>query len=134
MSLPEKRCRTILNFGTNREALLARARSLNELGYRVINANDGFEAIQLAADEAVDAVVLDLDRNDAEIALVASEIKLCRPQVPRVLLTEGTGLTIRAHQLADVLVTNRDDVGMLIAALEDLLSNACRINTPEAVS
>jgi DNA-binding response OmpR family regulator len=134
MSFPEKRCRTILNFGTNREVLLARARSLSELGYRVINANDGFEAIRLAADEVVDAVVLDLDRDDAEIALVASEIKHCRPRVPGVVLTEGTGLTVRAHQLADVLVSKRDDIGMLIDTLEDLLSGARRINTPEGVS
>ena len=60
------------------------------MGYRVLNANDGFEAIQLAALEKVDAVVLDLDRNHAEVDLVATEIKRCRPKVPTILLAEET--------------------------------------------
>jgi response regulator RpfG family c-di-GMP phosphodiesterase len=60
------------------------------MGYRVLNADDGFDAIKLAALEKVDAVVLDLDRTDAEVDLVAAEIKPCRPQVRTVLVAEQT--------------------------------------------
>ncbi len=92
------------------------------MGYHVLNAEDGFEAIRLASLEDVDAVVLDLDRNHAEVALVATEIKRCRPQLPTLLLTEGTTPFDRAHELADRLIPKRDSVEMVVRALEDLLS------------
>ncbi len=121
MSILEKRRRTILHYGTDRVVLLLRARGLNEMGYRVLNASDGFNAIKLAAQEQVDAVVLDLDRNHAEVALVASEIKRGRPQLPTILLADETTHPGRAHDLADALVPRRDNVEMLITTLENIL-------------
>jgi CheY-like chemotaxis protein len=121
MSAREKKCHTILHFGTDRVVLRLRARSLKQMGYRVLNARDGFEAIKLATQEPVDAVVLDLDRNHDEIALVASEIKRCRPQVPTILLTAGTTPPNRAHELADALVPKRDNLRLLVTALENVL-------------
>ena len=123
MSGYEKKCRTILRYGTDRVVLLLRARGLNEMGYHVLNASDGFEAIKLAAHEQVDAVVLDLDRNHAEVALVATEIKRCRPQLPTILLADETTPPDRAHHLADALVPRRDNVKMLVTALENVLTS-----------
>jgi len=122
MSGYEKKRRTIVHYGTDRIVLRLRAWSLNEMGYHVLNAHNGFEAIKLAARAHVDAVVLDLDRNHDEVALVATEIKRCRPQVPTILLIEGTALRHRAHELADVLVPKRDNVEMLITTLENLFA------------
>ena len=118
----EQKRRTILHFGTDRVVLLLRARGLNQMGYDVLNAADGFEAIKLAAHEEVDAVVLDLDRDHAEVALVATEIKRCRPQLPTILLAEKTASRGDAHDLADALVPTRDNVEMLITALESILA------------
>ena len=123
MSSLEKKHRTILHYGTDRVVLLLRARGLNEMGYHVLNASDGFEAIRLAAREHVDAVVLDLDRNHAEVALVATEIKRCRPQLPTILLADETTHPSRAHDLADALVPRRDNVKMLVTALENVLTS-----------
>lgn len=123
MSSPEKKRRTILHYGTDRVVLLLRARGLNEMGYHVLNASDGFEAIKLAAHGQVDAVVLDLDRNHAEVALVATEIKRCRPQLPTILLADEATPPDRAHHLADALVPRRDNVKMLITVLEDVLTS-----------
>lgn len=131
MSSHEKKRRTILHFGTDRVFLLLRSRSLNEMGYDVLNASDGFEAIQLAALKPVDAVVLDLDRNHAEVALVASEIKRCRPEVPTILLTEGNGPAANARELADALVPKRDNVKMLVTALENVLGGGEPARSPE---
>ena len=122
MSSLEKKRRTILHYGTDRVVLLLRARGLNEMGYHVLNASDGFEAIKLATQEHVDAVVLDLDRNHAEVALVATEIKRCRPQLPTILLADETAHPSRAHDLADALVPRRDNVKMLVTALENILT------------
>jgi DNA-binding NtrC family response regulator len=122
MSSLEKKRRTILHYGTDRVVLLLRARGLNEMGYHVLNASDGFEAIKLATQEHVDAVVLDLDRNHAEVALVATEIKRCRPQLPTILLADETTHPSRANDLADALVPRRDNVKMLVTALENILT------------
>jgi DNA-binding NtrC family response regulator len=118
----EKKRRTIVHFGTDRVVLLLRAWTLNEMGYKVLNVSDAVEAVKLATRRRVDAVVLDLDRNHAEVALVATAIKRCRPQVPTILLAEETAPLPRAHELADALVPKRDDLGMLITALENVLA------------
>jgi CheY-like chemotaxis protein len=122
MSGYEKKPRTILHYGTDRVVLLLRARGLNQMGYHVLNASDGFEAIKLAAHAQVDAVVLELDRNHAEVVLVASEIKRGRPQLPTILLADETKHPSRAHDLADALVPRRDNAEMLITALENVLT------------
>ena len=132
MFAPKKVRRTILHFGTDRAVLHLRARFLRQMGYRVLNANDGFEAIQLAALAKVDAVVLDLDRNHAEVDLVATEIKRCRPKVPTILVAEeGAPLNV-AYGLADALVLKRDTLNMLVTALEAVL--AADIGTPAKAS
>jgi DNA-binding NtrC family response regulator len=125
----EKKRRTIVHFGTDRVVLLLRAWNLNEMGYRVLNVSDAVQAVKLATRRRVDAVVLDLDRNHDEVALVATAIKRCRPQVPTILLTEETAPLPRAHELADALIPKRDDLGMLITALENLL--ATRTEQPQ---
>jgi DNA-binding response OmpR family regulator len=122
MSSIEKKRRTVLHFGTDRVILLLRAWSLIETGYRVLNASDASEAIKLATRRRVDAVVLDLDCNHDEVTLVATAIRRCRPQVPTILLAEGTADLERAHELADALVPKRDDPEMLIAVLDNVLA------------
>jgi DNA-binding response OmpR family regulator len=118
----EKKRGTILHFGADRVVLVLRAWNLNQMGYRVLNVSDAAEAVKLATRRRVDAVVLDLDRNHDEVALVATAIKRCRSQVPTILLAEETALLHRAHELADALIPKRDDLGMLITALENLLA------------
>jgi DNA-binding NtrC family response regulator len=122
----EQKRRTVLHYGTDRVVLLSRARSLSEMGYRVLTPSNGFEAIKLASIEPVDAVVLDLDRDVEEVALVAREIKRCRPRVPTVLIADGAGLPGVAHELADALVPKRDDLEMLVTTLEIALTTGCR--------
>jgi len=126
MSGYERRRRTIVHFSTNRMVLHLRAWNLNEMGYHVLITESGFEAIKLASRDRVDAVVLDLDRNHDEVALVATEIKRCRPQVPTIMLVEGTAPPHPAHELADALVPKRDDVEMLAATLDSLFATGGR--------
>jgi len=63
---------------------MSRAKLLTSSGYRVLNSSNGFEAIELCNREPVDAVVLELDRNRAEIALIARQIKQFRPKSQRL--------------------------------------------------
>jgi DNA-binding response OmpR family regulator len=91
------------------------------MGYRVLNVSNPVEAVELATRRRVDAVVLDLHRNHGEVVLVATQIKRCRPQVPTILLAEETARLDRIRKLADALVPKRDNLGMLITALENVL-------------
>jgi hypothetical protein len=71
----------------------------------------------LPALEKVAAVVLDLG-NDADVDLVAAEIKRCRPQVPTILVAEQTAPRNLAHEPADALVLKSDQVNLLVTRLE----------------
>jgi DNA-binding NtrC family response regulator len=122
MSRPRKKRHTLVHFGTDRVVLHLRAWTLNEMGYRVLNVCHSEEAIKLAIRRRVDAVVLDLDRNHTEVMLVATAIKRSRPQVPTILLTDETAPLPDAHELADALIPKRDDLGLLITALENVLA------------
>ncbi|HME35265.1 MAG TPA: response regulator [Candidatus Sulfotelmatobacter sp.] len=119
----ERKRRTILHFSADRIILFLRAWSLNEMGYRVLNARNATEAVELATRKRVDAVVLDLDRNHDEVTMVAAEIKRRRPQTPTILLTEGTAAPERACELADALLPKRDDLDMLATALKNVLDS-----------
>lgn len=119
----ERKRRTILHFSADRIILFLRAWSLNEMGYRVLNARNAAEAVELATRKRVDAVVLDVDRNHDEVTMVAAEIKRRRPQTPTILLTEGTAAPERAYEVADALLPKRDDLDMLATALKNVLDN-----------
>jgi len=119
----EKR-HTILHFGTDPVVLVLRGWNLNSMGYRVLNVSNPSEAVKLATRRRVDAVVLDLHCNHAAVALVVKQIKRCRPQVPAILIAEGTGRLDGLHELADSLVPKRDNLGMLLTALEKALATS----------
>lgn len=120
MTVCNKKNATILHFGSDRPALLLRALSLTRMGYDVLNASNGFEAIHLASLEIVDAVVIDQNRDCEEVDLIVTEIKRFRPQLPTILLAEQLGILRRAQELADAWV-RRENLTMLGAALRDAL-------------
>ena len=97
-----------------------RAEFLRRLGYRVLSSSNGFETMELCTREPVDAVVLDLDRNRAEVALIAREVKQRRPEVPTIVLTEATAPEESLHELADALVL-KENHPELLNSLQKLL-------------
>jgi DNA-binding NtrC family response regulator len=120
MTVREKKSTTILHFWTDRPALLLRARDLTRMGYDVLNSSNGFEAIQLACLAVVDAVVLDQNRDCAEVELIVPEIKRFRPQLPTILLAEQSGSLRRTQELVDACV-KRENLKTLAATLKDVL-------------
>ncbi|MFY9700871.1 MAG: hypothetical protein ABSC07_02345 [Terriglobales bacterium] len=100
---------------------MSRAKLLTSSGYRVLNSSNGFEAIELCNREPVDAVVLELDRNRAEIALIARQIKQFRPKVPTIVLTEAAAPFDGANDLADALVP-KENHPELVKSLAQLLA------------
>ncbi len=133
MTVRKKKGATILHFGTDRPALLLRARNLTRMGYDVLNASNGFEAIQLANLDTVDAVVVDQNRDSAEIDVIVAEIKRFRPQLPTILLAEEPGSARRAQELADAWV-KRENLTMLAATLKDVLYQQGRAVSGKTIS
>lgn len=121
MSKRQRKTHTILHFCCDDNALLMRAEFLRRQGYRVLVSSNGFETMELCSREPVDAVVLDLDRNRAEVALIAREIKQRRPEVPTIVLAESPAAAEGVHELADVLVP-KENPPELVKSLQKLLT------------
>jgi CheY-like chemotaxis protein len=123
--LPERQRKrhTILHFCCDPAALMLRGQFLNQLGYRVLNSSNGFEAIELSTSTGVHAVVIDLEHNRDDITVVAREIKRLRPQVPTLVLTEGTVPVGEVHEIADALVPKEHGPEVLVRSLEELLDD-----------
>ncbi len=115
---------TILHFCCDHAVLTLRGRFLNDVGYHVLNSSNGFEAIELATRERVDAAVLDLDRNHAEVTLIAREIKRHRPRLPTIVLTEEAASVEGVRELADVLVPKEKDPETLVQSLRKVLTGS----------
>ncbi len=98
-----------------------RAEFLRRHGYRVLASSNGFETMELCTREPVDAVVLDLDRNRAEVALIARQIKQRRPEVPTIVLAEAPAPVEGLHELADALVP-KENPPELVKSLQELLT------------
>jgi hypothetical protein len=90
------------------------------MGYDVLNSSTGFEAIQLACLEVVDAMVLDQNCDCADVELIVTEIERFRPQLPTFLLAEEQASLRRTEELADAWV-QRENLRMLAATLKEVL-------------
>jgi len=100
---------------------MMRAEFLRRQGYRVLASSNGFETMELCSREPVDAVVLDLDGNRAEVAVIAREVKQRRPEVPTILLTKAPAAVEGVGELADLVVPTKDDPE-LVKSLQKLLT------------
>ncbi|HEX2221604.1 MAG TPA: response regulator transcription factor [Candidatus Limnocylindria bacterium] len=76
------------------------SRGLEGAGHEVVIAGDGEDALTLAADEAIELVILDLGLPDMEGQSVLRHLRARRPGVPVLVLTA------------------RDDVGQKVQALD----------------
>jgi CheY-like chemotaxis protein len=129
MSDPEKKHHTVLHFSCDPVALAEREGLLKHAGYQVHNATDGFDAIQVSTSGQVDAVLLDLNRNPAEIALIAQEIRRLRPELPTVVLTERSE-SQDAPKSASLLVPRQRSSKSLMKSLQKILAEQRAPNEP----
>jgi DNA-binding response OmpR family regulator len=111
----------ILHFCCDPNFLNVHPEFLCNLGYRVVNSTNGFEAIQLSASGKIDALVLELDRNHPEVLLIAQEIKRLRASIPTIVLVHATQIVDGLGELADALVLEEIGSGMLVKSLEEVL-------------
>ena len=112
----------VLCIGNDPIHLNLRCSLLKEHGWNVLSAGSGHEGVIRFGQEAVDAVVVDLDDDGAEAALITGELKRLRPEVPVIILvTDAEGLANGATQQANAVVMKSREARALIDTLRALL-------------
>ncbi len=113
MFRPLKKPFVILHFSCDPTILTDHGMSLSNLGYRVINSNNGFETIQLSASGKIDAAVLELDRNHSDVLFIAREIERVRASIPIIVVVHATKALDCLRDLADAVVAKKVGSGIL---------------------
>jgi DNA-binding response OmpR family regulator len=100
----------------------AKLSALQENGYELVTATTGRDALRLFMSKTVDAIVLEYHLGLLDGAVIASEIKRLRPNVPIVMLAEHADLSDAALKSVDALVEKSDGPDFLLATLRFVLN------------
>jgi len=95
---------------------------LEQNGYRLVTATCGHEGLRLLMLQAVDAVVIEYHLGLLDGALVASEIRQVRPELPIVMVCDNLDLPDDALKSVDAIVVRSDGQHFLMATLHFVLS------------
>jgi len=95
---------------------------LEDHGYELLTATNGHDGLRLFMSRPVDAIVLDYHLGLLDGAVVATEIKQVKPQIPIVMLTDNVELPQDALNSIDALVTKSDGAYFLLAAVHFVLN------------
>ena len=95
---------------------------LQQHGYELITATSGSEGLRLFMSQPVDAIVLDYQLGLLDGGVVASVIKLVKPEVPIVMLAEHVDLPDDALKSVDALVVKSGGPHFLAATVRSGLS------------
>lgn len=111
----------MLCIGNDPVYLNLRCAALKEYGWKVFSSGSGHEGVIRFGQEVVDAVVIDLNHDGSESALIAGELKRLRPEVPVVILVnDGKDLADEATKQASAVLKKSEDADKLIHTLEAL--------------
>jgi DNA-binding response OmpR family regulator len=115
----------ILCIGSDFVNLNLRCCLLQELGWHVLSSGKGYDGVMRFGQETIDAVVLDLDTDGSESALITAELKRQRAEVPVVMvITDGRVLAPGATAEADAVVLKSQETKLLHETLKALLKAA----------
>jgi CheY-like chemotaxis protein len=94
---------------------------LEEVGYKVLVATSGADALQLFASHPVDLVLLDYHMPGMSGDVVAAHMKAGQPDVPIALLSADDGLPESALKWVDAFVSKSESPANLLQIVEHLL-------------
>ena len=115
------RGRAVLCIGNDSVNLNLRCALLREHGWQVLSSGSGHDGVIRFGKETVDAVVLDLNHDGSESALIAAELKRQRPAVPLVMLfRDANALAPGATAQADAVVLKAEEAKALHSTLLSL--------------
>jgi len=95
---------------------------LEETGYRIVTATCGHEGLRLLMSQQVDAVVIEYHLGLLDGAVVASEIKRVKPELPIVMVCDNVELPNDALKSVDAIVVKSDGQHFLVATIHFVLS------------
>ena len=95
--------------------------ALEQSGYATLIASNGREALRLAAQHWIDAVVLDYGMPDLNGGDVALEMKRLRPDIPIILFSGSSDLPWSTRTHVDAFVAKSERMSALLAVLARLL-------------
>jgi CheY-like chemotaxis protein len=105
----------------HRDRLQVLAARLEPLGYKVVMATSGPEALELLSARAVDLVVLDYYMAGMNGDIVALEIKRLRPSLPIIMFSGTFTLPEMVIAYVDGFVSSAEDSDALVRKIEELL-------------
>ena len=100
----------------------AQLRLLQDSGYKLLTATNGYEGLRLFKSRPVDAIVLEYHSGLSNGSVIADEIKQARPEIPIVMLTEHLELPNGALKSVDAFVTKSDGAHFLLATVHFMLN------------
>jgi DNA-binding response OmpR family regulator len=95
---------------------------LQENGYELVTATNGYEGLRLLMSQPVNAIVLEYQLGLLDGAAVADEIKKAKPQLPIVMLVDDLDLPEGALKSVDALVAKSDGLHFLWATVHFVLN------------
>ena len=113
--------KVILCVDDETRGLYVRKMLLESLGYRVLTAENGPDAIQIFSAEVIDLVVLDYAMPGMHGGVVAEKMKAAKPKVPILLLSAYVDLPGETLALVDRYVTKGEAPPVLLEAISRLL-------------
>ncbi len=117
-------CR-VLCIGSDLVNLNLRCALLKDRGWETASSSNGHEGIFRFANGDIHLVVLDLNRDGAESALIAAELKRQNPRVPIIMLVANQeALVPGATAQADVVVLKSEEEVLLPDRVRQLLNFA----------
>jgi CheY-like chemotaxis protein len=122
--MTKRASKVVLCIGNDPVRLNLRCAFLKPRGWHLLSTTTGHEGILICSREPVNAVVLDLDDNGAEVALITGELKRLYPHLPVVvLLANPEGFAPDATRQADAVILKHLETWVLpetlAAAMKD---------------
>ena len=122
MPVRKKTGKAVLCIGNDLVNLNLRCALLREHGWSVLSSGTGHDGIIRFGQEEVDAVVLDLNHDGSESALIAAELKRQRPAMPVIMLIgDANALAPDATAQADAVVLKSEEAKALHGTLQRLV-------------
>jgi CheY-like chemotaxis protein len=124
---------SILLVDDNQHGLVARKNVLEELGYAIVTAACGDEALQILASRTINLVVTDYKMPHMNGVELIARIRAAEPAMPIILLSgfvEPLALCESSTGADVVLPKSAGEVGFLIRSVNRLLDGAARRKPP----
>ncbi len=119
-----RRSRSVLCIGNDPIALNFRCSLLKKHGWVALSSGSGHSGVLQFQSASVDVVVLDLNGDGSEIALIASALKRIRPVPIVVLVADPVTLNPDATNQAAAVIAKAREKERLVALLEELVPEA----------